>query len=243
MNLKRDIFNSDIFGIQMANIVCLDGIKNIDGVRSLIREAVSEGYDNLSVKIDTSEISLINSFLNSGFELVDTLITYAIPVDNKKTVSSVEGIEIRKAFDEDVPAIMKIAKSAFKIDQFHSDRNLPSEKADIYYEQWAKNSCEGFADDVFVIEDTENKQIAGFITVNYTPDSATVGLAAIDAGYHGRGVFTYSLSLLLDILSSNNKKTLFYGTQLANLAVLKTMAKFSGVPQQTKHIMHKMITT
>ena len=41
--------------------------------------------------------------------------------------------------------------------------------------------------------------------------------------------------------NEKNIKYISYGTQLANIAVLRTMAKFNGVPQNSKHILHKMI--
>lgn len=243
MRFIFDKFNSEIFGIRMANLFFDDGeiIKDSEDVIRIVEEGKIAGFDSLSVKNDTAETGVNIILLSNGFELVDTLITYAIPVLEHSSFPKGEGISVRKAEHEDIPQIMSIAREAFRIDQFHADPHLSSQKADRYYEQWAKNSCNGFADEVYVANDSFNERITGFITVNYSGRNATVGLAAIAPDYHGRGVFTFFLSELINILRKKEIETLYYGTQLANIAVLKTMAKFNGVPQGTKHIMHMMI--
>ena len=241
MEFVLDKFNSEIFGIRMANIVSNEESLSRDDVAGLIENGRSEGFDCLSIKLDTSEKKQLDSFLANGFELVDTLITYFIPVDENTFFPENPQMGIRKVCESDIADVMRIARSAFKIDQFHSDSHLDSDKADIYYEQWAKNSCNGFADDVFLVEETASGQIAGFITVNYRGEKAVVGLAAIDSAFHGRGVFTFFIAELIKAMKEKNIKYISYGTQLANIAVLRTMTKFNGVPQHSKHILHKMI--
>ena len=241
MKFELDKFNSEIFEIRMANILSDEESLSKDDVAGLIENGKTEGYDCLSIKLDTAEKKQLSSFLANGFELVDTLITYFIPVTENRYFPENPRLAIRKVSESDIDDVMRIARSAFKIDQFHSDSNLDSDKADTYYEQWAKNSCNGFADDVFLVEETESRQPAGFITINYSEEKATVGLAAIDSAFHGKGVFTFLIAELIRIVKEKNIKYISYGTQLANIAVLRTMAKFNGVPQNSKHILHKMI--
>ena len=130
-------------------------------------------------------------------------------------------------------------KDSFKIDQFHSDSQLPDERCDLYYEKWAKNLCEGLADDIFVAE--QDNTVVGFVSLRYENDTAVVGLAAVDANYRGNGYFTRLLITIMSTLKEEGFTHLYYCTQLANTPVLRTMSKIGGIPLFSKHVMHKMI--
>lgn len=139
---------------------------------------------------------------------------------------------------------MNIARNSFVLDQFHSDENLNDDMCDRYYEQWAKNSCKGFADEVNVLAIDE--VVVGFITLDYySEDSgeskAVVGLAAIKGDYQGRGLFNILIDETLRLVNSKGFTWLYYGTQLCNFPVLNTMALFGGHPIECKQVLHLTI--
>ena len=223
MQLILDKFNTEIFGIKMVNLTDLDTIVTNKDVEDIIALAVEKKYENICVKIDTGEKYLTNLFLYNGFELVDTQVMYSIPVHLYNFYKGkVSGYFIKKYQNDSVEQIKKIARMAFKFDRFHSDPFLPTEKSDMYYERWAENLCKGLADEIYA--------------------TATVGLAAIKPDYQGKGLFTYMIS---EVISSLKTKTgieyLHYGTQLSNIPILRTMAKFGGVILYSNHVLHKMV--
>lgn len=243
MQLILDKFNTEIFGIKMVNLTDLDTIVTNKDVEDIIALAVEKKYENICVKIDTGEKYLTNLFLYNGFELVDTQVMYSIPVHLYNFYKGkVSGYFIKKYQNDSVEQIKKIARMAFKIDRFHSDPFLPTEKSDMYYERWAENLCKGLADEIYVVIEQKNSSIVGFISINYKNTTATVGLAAIKPDYQGKGLFTYMIS---EVISSLKTKTgieyLHYGTQLSNIPILRTMAKFGGVILYSNHVLHKMV--
>lgn len=135
---------------------------------------------------------------------------------------------------------MSIAKNAYVLDQYHSDTFLDDSLCDHYYVEWIKNCCHGLADKVMVAE-IQGKGVVGYISLNIGEDSATVGLAAVDERYRGLGCFTFLIGKTLHMLRIGGKNKLYYGTQLSNDPVLKTMGKFNGYVEYSNHVMHLMI--
>lgn len=243
MKLVLDRFNTEIFGIKMANIIGLDGTITNKEVEYILTVAAEKGYDNICVKIDTREKHLTNLFLYNRFALVDTQVMYSIPIYHSNFCEEkVNGYFIAKYQNECIEQITKIAKGAFKIDRFHSDPLLPAEKSDMYYEKWAENLCKGLADEIYVVIEQKNSSVVGFISVTYKDKTAIVGLAAIKPEYQGNGLFTYMMSEVITVLKTKTGiEYLHYGTQLSNIPILKTMTKFSGIILYSNHVLHKML--
>lgn len=237
MTLSRDQFNSLIFEMSMANVIVEKKEYAKEDVKKILLKAQQEQYQFLCVKIDTSEKKTTNLFLKEGFDLVDTQVMYRLPLN--KTSEQEDSCAVRLFLDYDIKNIMEIARTSFQLDQFHGNPLLSTEKCDLYYEQWAKNLCEGLADDVFIIE--KENQTVGFLSLKYHGREATVGLAAIDPRYHNEGLFTALLSGTICRLKGTGYEVLYYGTQLANAPILKTMTKFCGVPLYSKYVLHKML--
>lgn len=237
MRLELDKFNSEVFDLKMANIIFEDQAITQNDVIQLVDKAKKDGFNHLSAKIDIMEKERLNAFLPCGFNLVDTQIMYEIPLrDNLGERNT----GVTRPYDiSDKARILEIAKSAYKIDRFHSDTSLPNDKCDNYYERWTRNLCEGLADKVFVIDTDE--YTSGFITLKYDGKAARVVLAAIDSRFQGNGYFTAIMTDVLHYLNNNGFDFLYYGTQLANIPVLRTVGRLNGVPKFSNHVLHKML--
>lgn len=237
MRFEDDVFNSSIFKMKMANIICDDNAYDENDVKKAMDEAKKRKYQHLSVKVDIADKGSLNAFLGCGFNLVDTQIMYEIPLNANSTEKNTG---ITRPYDiSDKDRILEIAKKAYTIDRFHSDPQLPDDRCDVYYEQWAKNLCEGLADKVFVIDTDENT--SGYITLQYNDRTARVILAAIDSRYQGNGYFTAIMTDVIWYLSNDGFDCLFYGTQLGNIPVLRTVGRLNGIPKFSNHVLHKVI--
>lgn len=254
MKILIDKFNSEIFGMKMGIIAESDSKVSMEEIEAITDQGKCDGYEHLSIKIPTIYKDVLNRFLTKGYSLVDTQIMYQINI--QKCTQKIGNISLddvviyRKQNEVDKIHIMNISKDAFRLDQFHSNKLLPRDLCDKYYEQWAKNSCEGFADDVWVLSLKGKSIVIGFITLKYKRSrlefandvqSAVVGLAAIDEDYQGRGLFTYMIKKTLEMLEDKKVCLLFYGTQLTNMPVLKTMGHFGGVLVESNHVLHIML--
>lgn len=239
MKIEIDQFNSDIFHMRMGNVLGICGGTSDGSVVSLIKEAKELGFRHLNAKIETSDIKTVNSFIRNGFELVDTQLMYCLDSFLRWGVHQTQFI-YREFERSDLKQVVSIARKAYYLDQYHSDTFLDNSLCDQYYAEWVKNSCNGFADKVMVAE-TPDAVIAGYITLNYKEEDVIVGLAAVDERYRGLGCFTKIISETLRLINQEGKRKLYYGTQLSNIPVLKTMGKFNGYVINSKYVMHHLI--
>ena len=135
---------------------------------------------------------------------------------------------------------MGIAKSAYVLDQYHCDTTLDNSLCDRYYADWVNNCCEGLSDKINVASALDGS-ICGYLTLKYDEGTATVILAAVQGDYRGKGIFTGLIGYTLRMLEREGKTELFYGTQLANIPVLKTMGRFGGFIKYSNHVLHLMV--
>ena len=232
------------FGIKMGNILDIGDDINIVDVNNIISSSRTEGYKNVSVKIFAENKMATNIFLENGFSLVDTQLVYVIPTERFKQCVSKQLylddqiVSFREYKENDKQQVMNIAKTAYVLDQYHSDTSLDNSLCDNYYAKWIKNCCDGYADKVLVASNNESGEVVGYMALKYKKDHATVILAAVKERYRGNGIFTFLLENTLSMLRIENVDKLYYGTQLANLPVLRAMGRFNGYIEYSMHVMH-----
>lgn len=240
MQIEFDKYNSEVFGIKMGNVRNINPHSTNKDIVQMINQAKCEQYRHLNIKIDPNHKMLINLLLANNFKLVDTQLMFRIDTNKYcKNIINTGSFGFREHRNDDLPQLIRIAKSSYTLDQYHSDSSLDNALCDLYYAKWIENSCLGFADKVMVID--QNDSINGYITLKYDVDKAIAGLAAVRKEFRGKGIFTFMISSTLDMLYNENIKTMLYGTQITNVAVLKTIGHFGGTIEYSNHILHLMI--
>lgn len=245
MKIVFDQFTSKAFGIKMGNIECEDSSHSInqDDIDKIVADAIAEGFLHLSLKIDSKEDRLKNFLLNRGFYLVGSQVMYQVNLDNipeegdffQKLPYPLVFREITD--EEDILDIVRISRTAFKRDRFHSDPFLSPDKADVFYANWARSCCEGLNDKVFVLS-TPDSGVIGYITISLDKERAKVGLAAVDSKFRERGMFTLMINQTLYALKLSNIHVFYYGTQGTNTPVIKVMEKLNGEVYSCNHVLH-----
>ena len=238
-NIDKDVFNSDIFGIQMGNLKYEPGITGDDIARCL-SDAKEEGFKHLTCKIPTQDKKAVNAFEDYGFRIADTLVTYVFDF-RKNKLNDVEYIcKVDDCKQEDVEELKRITKESFVIDRYHSDANLPNDLCDLYYEKWFENSFNGFAD----------KILAAYyegIPVGYTTGKNSgndeyvhLVLSAVNKERRGLGIYTTLIHAMTEWgieVGKEEKKGILLGTQIDNIAVQKAWNKLGYSPYSSDYVM------
>lgn len=232
MEIKRDSFNSEIFKKNMGNIL-YESVSKTDMEKTID----FEGFEHLTIKIPSSDKATTNYFLQNGFRLSDTLVRYVLDLKDYQPKEFLDRCNVRKALKSDVNSLAKLAKSSFKIDRFHSDPTLDDEDCDTYYEQWVKNSCQGFADVVLVAE-YQGKPV-GFTTGKIYPKDAVLVLSAVDTKARGLGIYTTMIKAGIGWALKSKKSTLIVGTQIDNIAVQKAWIKLGFTVYDSQYVLQK----
>lgn len=235
MKIAKDEFNSKIFKQNMGNIT-YDG--DVD-VKKIIDEAIQEGYHHLSVKVDTFDLSVVNEFIRNGFSIVDTLISYRFDYRTTTIIDCeyISDISIDSVKPSEIEDIARIAHDSFFNDRFHNDVTLDNNLCNLYYENWARNCCNGYADLALICKSKDGK-ILGFMTSrNIDKNESNLVISAVTKESRGKGVYSaFAWESMKYFKNKSNYITT--GTQINNYAVQKTWGKLGFKVYDSKYVLH-----
>lgn len=245
--LEKDKFNSEIFKIPMGNLVierCDQG-QELDACISLaLKKGKEEGFKHITCKVPTNDIESVNALERAGFFLVDTALTYTFVIGKHSLKNMNYECVLDDCKENDLDRLKTIAKESYKIDRFHSDKTLPNELCDKYYEKWVENSYYGFADKTLVAY--YNGLPVGFETGKRrkgTPYYDLV-LSAVDKNARGLGIYTsmihYMTQHVIDLSKRDESlKAILLETQVDNIPVLKAWINLGYTAESSLYVMHK----
>lgn len=164
---KIDDFDSKVFGFNATKITYLDS-KNI---KNLIRDLNKNKISYATIRVKANDFQLIHSLEQSGFILVDGLISLSIDVSSLKFKVS---REVRDAKISDLLQLKRLTTSLYSNTRITND---PKTKAfaNKYYTSWVENSVNGEAADSVLVwapprrgsapEGRKGGEILGYVTL------------------------------------------------------------------------------
>lgn len=248
--VEEDFFNTQHFNLKMGNIkIKTDFLeernKNLcKRFEDAISKAKEEGYKHLTFKIATNQKEIIKSITSQQMEIADTLVRYMFDFSKSILPEIQYKCTLNDCKIENLQYLKDIARNSFKIDRFHSDKNLPDNLCDLYYDKWIENSYNGYADKVIVAH--YNNDVVGFTTGNLKPDEefSQLVLSAVSDKYRGIGVYTSMIHHGTKWLFNNKSyktKGIIVGTQIDNIAVQKAWIRLGYTIYDSQYVFQKYI--
>lgn len=226
-------WDSELFGFPAARIDLLAVSGGYSEVRStagaLIEKTVADAMDqagilHLSARIDASSLGLAHALAECGFELIDGIQTFALPLAGRDAGEHTANTRLATSADAD--EIAGIARTSFVFDRFHNDLAIGGETADRVHEAWARNSVSGAAADaVLVCDSGDPKTIDSFVTVKIDSENegalgmrfAAIPLVATAIAARGQGAAGRATAAALDWCRGNRVDLVEVGTQISNI--------------------------
>lgn len=118
-----------------------------------------------------------------GFHLTDIRVTLSWHI--RPVAENAALVKVRRAREEDLPALAAIASSSHTDSRFYFDLGFPRERCDALYATWITNSFHGYAQAVLVAE--LDQRAAGYITCHWEGATGRIGLIAVADWARGRG--------------------------------------------------------
>src|ERR1039457_5019492 len=161
-------WDSEQFGIPAARLDLLDAsgsyaearARKCELLASVLHECHEAGIRHLSARVDTGNFTTIHVLEEAGFELIDGIQTFLLPLDGNHT-SAPSGTRLFEP--RDLPEVLEIGRTAFIFDRFHADPALSPAVADQVNENWTRNCCLGKAADAVVVAE-EGGRVASYVT-------------------------------------------------------------------------------
>jgi len=157
--------------------------------RSTLREAVralaERGVRHISLRLDVADLQSISIAESEGFSLADAQVTYSARLDREAPREFRAVGHVRPFEPSDFEQVVEIARHAFRAfpGRFHLDPNLPDDRCDALYEEWARKVSTGeMADTVFVSETTAQRLLGFLAWRRCEPVSRVVGVPVWGGG-------------------------------------------------------------
>jgi dTDP-4-amino-4,6-dideoxy-D-galactose acyltransferase len=186
-------FDSEFFGM---NVVRVDHPT----------EHVPADTDVVCCLIDSDNILACQRAETAGYKMMDVRVTL-----ERQTAPF--GSSARLFREEDIDALVRIARSAHRITRFYADPHFPDARCDDLYETWIRKSCEGWAERVLVVGPP-----SGYITVHLDDDSkASIGLIAVCETDREAGKGKELVQAAVDFAYSRGREQMTVVTQGRNI--------------------------
>lgn len=252
INLPLD---SQIFGIKMGKVgfiftehLSYDEESKIKRnlVNTIIEYAESKNVYHLSCRLDVDDLSGIHILEEHGFKLMDTIVTYLFPKGKKNLTSLRSFYKTRYAKESDLPILTCLAGRSFKLDRFHNDSNLCSEKANILFVNWLRNYFEDKMTCKVIVAEKTNKTPVGFLAYKLNkPVWESTGYKIIGEGLSA--VSSEAKGAYISLVKRTLQDTISYydyaefDTQINNYEVINILQKFGLVFVRARDTFHKCL--
>jgi RimJ/RimL family protein N-acetyltransferase len=165
---RRLSWDSWFFGIPMARIDYIFGDRGPAAEAALdacLEAFCREGIRHVSARIDGADNEAANLLENRGFRLMGGSLVYtARPIKERPRRVRIVG-RIRPFDDHDGEAVVAIAKQAFANlrGRFQMDSNLPRERVDAFYGEWARRCVAHQMADAILVSEAPDGRLLGFV--------------------------------------------------------------------------------
>lgn len=216
-------WDTEQFGIAAARLELLEACGSYAESRaakqkllaSVLVQCREAGIRHLSARVDTADFTTIHVLEEAGFELIDGIQTFLLPLNGNHT-SAPPGSRLFEP--KDLPEVLEIGRTAFIFDRFHADPALSPAVADHVNESWTRNCCLGIAADAVTVAE-EGGRVASYVTCRADRKSGhgIIVLVATAEWARGRGAARRASSAALHWFAVQGLETVEVGTQLRNI--------------------------
>jgi hypothetical protein len=165
---RRLAWDSEFFGVPMARIDHVFGERGAAAAAALdacMKALRKDGIRHVSVRVDGADNETANLLESRGLRLLGGSLVYtARPIKERprrvRSIGRIRGFE-----DDDAEQLVAIAEQAFANfrGRFQMDANLPRDRADAFYGEWARRCVtQEMADTILVAEGPE-RRLLGFV--------------------------------------------------------------------------------
>lgn len=129
---------------------------------SVLSDCSRQGIRHLTARVDTRDYAALHALQAAGFELIDGIQTFTLPVTEQIAADFPDGTRLYEPRDLD--SVAEIGRTSFVYDRFHNDPFLPKQVSDHLHGVWTRNCCLGKAADAVIVSEREGR-VASFVTV------------------------------------------------------------------------------
>jgi dTDP-4-amino-4,6-dideoxy-D-galactose acyltransferase len=257
-SLSEKKWDEQIFGIKIAAVPHFISIGDYPSraqvlahlLNRIIEECAQENVRLVYARVNSSDLPAVHALEKKGFLLMDTITTKYTITKEWGNYNADSAYRIRQCESKDIDKVKELARLGFQdyVDRFHLDPHLNNRDSDNLYAEWAVNSCNGYADVVFLAED--NSKIVGFATCKLYGDIekciglkvGEIELITTAPDSRGKGVFSHLIENCMKWFL-DKADYVIYKTQIRNIKVQRILQKYGFETESYLHTFHKWLSS
>ena len=209
----------------------------IESIKFLDLELEAAGYIDFESWREVNQCGLISCSLGQdqlkesmllegkGFRFIET-VHHPKLAGLKKFNFPYQGLRICPAIETDLPALRRIAESAFKNERFHVDPRLDPHRANARYGRWVVTTLGHPRQQLLKI--LEDETLVAFFIIEVNADGEVYWhLTAVAPEYHGRGYGHRAWLAMLRYHCSNGHDAVSTTISARNIPVLNLYSSLS----------------
>lgn len=205
----------------------------------------NQAIDCLYFLADSDDPQTVWLAQNHTFRLVEVRYTLERSLKNwdpETRPRDAQGVIIRGALPEDIPALQEIAKTSYLDSRFYFDPNFSEEKWGTYYATWVGNSCQGGADLALVA--IKDETVIGYITglVDKQTHEGIYELTGVAESARRSGVGQELFRSGMDWYVQHQVDYLWVATQGRNIATQRMIQRHGFLSKSCQLYYHKWFT-
>ena len=170
--------------------------------------------DCLYFLADPGDCATMIEVSQHGFFLTDIRVQFEI--DLRQHQSRLSSVPLVRPFQpEDLQSLRALARISHRDSRFYFDPGFPTERCDELYATWIERSTEGWADAVFVAEQSGHP--VGYISCHLDGETGSIGLVAVDPNAHRQGLGLALVRRALSFFEDRGMRRTIVITQGRNL--------------------------
>jgi ribosomal protein S18 acetylase RimI-like enzyme len=233
-------WDSEKLGRKAGRLFVVDGAQAPDVIATALAEARAEGYGYLLTRVDSNDLTTVQTLEAAGFRVVDAILSQYLRVKptDAPAAATAPGLAIRETRPDDADALAEIADLSFTRSRFHDDPWIGPTLARTLYREWAGNIARGLNDLTLVAERTEDARVVGFLSclgmkaapAAYGWGYGRIELVAVHPDHRGRGAVRAMTARLIADAAGRGWELLGIGTQIGNVRAIRAYAAAGFVP-------------
>jgi hypothetical protein len=156
-------------------------------VHAILDRLHADGIRHVAAKVDVADVDTVVVLEPAGFRLMDALVTYFTHPRRAAPTPVREVGRVRPMEPADIDEILEVTAEAYTgfRGRFHLDPNLPADRAEAFYLEWARQCCAGRMADRVVVADNGQGGIHGWASTRRVEPASSVGGITLWAGSLG----------------------------------------------------------
>ncbi len=186
--------------------------------------------DRLSAGLVSCRLShecLTESMLleDHGFRFIEMLYQPELDLSNYCSDADVAQLDVSRASEDDLPALMDFARNSFHNERFKMDPRLDAGVSDQRYQNWVANSLHHHSQELYVIKDNV-RPVAFFVTEMLNDGTCYWHLNAVAPDAQGQGYGRRAWLSMLTLASDKGARRVRTSIVARNHRVLNLYASF-----------------